>query len=74
MLADEVRVALDALATDSPCVVVGHSIGALIVMVCVARHPEHAAGLVLVDGTTLHRLEATSWSVLTAATTSLARR
>lgn len=62
-LADEVRRVLAAVAITSPCVVVGHSIGALIAMAYAARHPEHTAGLVLVDGTTLHHLETTSWPV-----------
>jgi len=60
-LADELRAMLDKLAIESPHVVVGHSMGALIAMMYAARHRAHTAGLVLVDGTTLKYLADRAW-------------
>lgn len=60
-LADELRAMLDKLAIESPHVVVGHSMGALIAMMYAARHRAHTAGLVLVDGTTLKHLADRVW-------------
>ncbi|MRH93523.1 alpha/beta fold hydrolase [Nocardia sp. SYP-A9097] len=60
-LADELRSLLDKLAIDSPHVVVGHSVGALIAMMYAARYGTHTAGLVLVDCTTLDYLTGTGW-------------
>ncbi|WP_429428559.1 alpha/beta fold hydrolase [Nocardia sp. GAS34] len=62
-LADELRCMLEALAIESPHVVVGHSIGALIAMMYAARHSAHAAGLVLVDCTTMQHLANSRWPV-----------
>lgn len=55
-LADELRAVLDSLGIATPHVVVGHSLGALIAMMYVARHEALSAGLVLVDSTTPHHL------------------
>jgi pimeloyl-ACP methyl ester carboxylesterase len=44
--ADDVRALCDALGIERP-VVYGHSMGGLVVMLYGARHPGHAAGLVL---------------------------
>lgn len=60
-LADELRGVLDKLGIESPHVVVGHSLGALIAMVYAARYGACTAGLVLVDGTTLEHLKGGSW-------------
>lgn len=60
-LADELRSMLDKLAIESPHVVVGHSIGALIAMMYAARHEAHTAGLVLVDCTTFQHLADSHW-------------
>ncbi len=60
-LADELRLLLDGLGIESPHVVVGHSIGALIARMYAARHDRHVAGLVLVDGTTAQHLATTHW-------------
>jgi pimeloyl-ACP methyl ester carboxylesterase len=60
-MADELRSLLDQLAIESPHVVVGHSVGALIAMMYAARHGADTAGLVLVDCTTLDHLAAGPW-------------
>ncbi|MFI5775742.1 alpha/beta fold hydrolase [Nocardia sp. NPDC051570] len=60
-LADELRGLLDKLGIESPHVVVGHSMGALIAMMYAARHGAHTAGLVLVDCTTLEHLADHIW-------------
>ncbi|WP_216893340.1 alpha/beta fold hydrolase [Nocardia alni] len=59
--ADELRAVIDKLAIDSPHVVVGHSMGALIAMIYAARHGLHTAGLVLVDCTTERHLADARW-------------
>lgn len=61
VLADELRTLLDELGIDSPHVVVGHSMGALVAMMYAARHGAHTAGLVLVDGTTMDHLGDATW-------------
>jgi pimeloyl-ACP methyl ester carboxylesterase len=48
-LAEELHAALEAAAIPGPYVLVGHSLGGSIIRVYAARHPEKAAGLVLVD-------------------------
>lgn len=55
-LADELHCLLQKLAVETPCVVVGHSIGGLIAMIYAAHYSAHTAGLVLVDTTTEHHL------------------
>ncbi|MEV6771964.1 alpha/beta hydrolase [Nocardia sp. NPDC051030] len=60
-LADELRGILDRLEISSPVVVVGHSFGALIAMMFAANHRTHAAGLVLVDCTTMDHLTDGHW-------------
>ena len=46
---EDVRQFIEALELDRP-VVAGHSWGGNVALELAARHPEHAAGLVLVDG------------------------
>ena len=46
---DELRTALARASLPAPYVLVGHSFGAYLVRLFVARHPEEVAGLVLVD-------------------------
>lgn len=47
---DELAAMLDAIRITRPVVLVGHSIGGLVVRSFAGRHPHRAAGLVLVDG------------------------
>ncbi len=47
--ADELRVLLDSARVTGPVVLVGHSLGALIVQVFAKRYPKRTAGLVLLD-------------------------
>ena len=47
--ADDVRSFCDALGIDHP-VVIGHSLGGPIVLLYAARHPGHAAGIVVLSG------------------------
>ncbi|WP_169816129.1 alpha/beta fold hydrolase [Nocardia miyunensis] len=60
-LADELHRLLDVLLLESPRVIVGHSVGALIALMYAARHPAHTAGLVLVDCTTFEHFAANHW-------------
>lgn len=60
-LAEELHRMLDALMARPPYVVVGHSIGALIALMYTARHRDHTAGLVLVDGTPVTHLANSRW-------------
>lgn len=60
-LAEELHRMLDALMARPPYVVVGHSIGALIALMYTARHYDHTAGLVLVDGTPVTHLANSRW-------------
>jgi pimeloyl-ACP methyl ester carboxylesterase len=46
---DELDAVLQQTEFDDRCVLVGHSFGSLIVRAYAARHPERAAGLVLID-------------------------
>ncbi|MQB01949.1 MAG: alpha/beta fold hydrolase [Actinobacteria bacterium] len=48
-MADELHRALEVAGVQPPYVLVGHSVGGLIARLYCARHPDHAAGLVLVD-------------------------
>ncbi|WP_347594981.1 alpha/beta hydrolase [Acrocarpospora sp. B8E8] len=48
-LAEELHAALEAADIPGPYVLVGHSLGGSIIRVYAARHPEKAAGLILVD-------------------------
>jgi pimeloyl-ACP methyl ester carboxylesterase len=47
--ADDVAAVIERLSA-APAVVVGHSMGAFVALVCAERHPATVAGLVLVDG------------------------
>jgi pimeloyl-ACP methyl ester carboxylesterase len=47
--ADELRAMLEAASVPGPYVLVGHSLGALVVELFAARHPEAVAGVVLLD-------------------------
>lgn len=51
--ADELAGVMGALGVDRPAVLVGHSVGSLIVRAFTAHCPERVAGLVHVDGTML---------------------
>ena len=48
-MADELSVLLENAALDAPYVLVGHSLGGLIVRQFAFAHPDHVSGLVLVD-------------------------
>jgi pimeloyl-ACP methyl ester carboxylesterase len=48
-IVDELEIVLDDAGIREPTVLVGHSLGSLIVRAFAARHPERTAGLVLID-------------------------
>lgn len=50
--ADELHRALAAAGEPGPYLLVGHSYGAMVARIVAGRHPEHVAGLVLVDPAT----------------------
>lgn len=56
LCSDDVRLFCDALEIERP-VVLGHSMGGFVAMLYGARHPGHAAGLVLQSTTARHDLE-----------------
>lgn len=52
--ADELAVVLDDVVVLQPAVLVGHSVGSLIVRAFADRHPDRVAGVVHVDGSIPH--------------------
>jgi pimeloyl-ACP methyl ester carboxylesterase len=50
-IADELHQLLDAAGVPAPYLLVGHSLGGMVVRLYAARHPDAVAGMVLVDPT-----------------------
>lgn len=48
-IVNDLEILLTQLRLESPCLLVGHSLGGLIVRLYAANHPESVAGIVLVD-------------------------
>jgi pimeloyl-ACP methyl ester carboxylesterase len=68
-MVDDLHALLAAGGVPAPCILVGHSFGALIVRAYAARYPDRVAGLVLVDP-----VSAAEWTNLSPARARTLRR